>query len=94
MSGRNPIRAGWEVHSNDGHQIGSVSDVGEDFFRVRESGFFGHDLYIPATSVATLRGEVVYLNLSRDEIGSTGWESQPTESRRETENGDEPKPLA
>ena len=70
------IQRGWTVRANDGRDIGSVAEVGVDYFRV-DRGVLSRDLYVPVESVANIRDRVVFLNLSNAEVDAAGWEQEP-----------------
>ncbi|MGD0121580.1 MAG: DUF2171 domain-containing protein [Candidatus Limnocylindrales bacterium] len=70
------LKAGWAILSNDGHRFGTVQSVGQNYILAAKAGLAGH-LYVPATHVANVEHEVVYLNLSKREADEMGWEQPP-----------------
>jgi hypothetical protein len=83
------LKAGWAILGNDGHRFGTVQSVGQNYILASKVGLAGH-LYVPATHVANVEHEVVYLNLSKREADEMGWEQPPREQDApETAPGDD-----
>lgn len=80
------LRAGWAVVGNDGHRLGAVQDVGQNFVLVSRGAISGH-LYVPASAIANVEHEMVHLNLPKDAAEQMGWEQPPREE-------DEPESTA
>lgn len=72
------LRPGWAVVGNDGHRLGTLHDVGQNFLVVSR-GAFSSGLYVPASAIANVEHEVVHLNLSKSEAEQMGWEQPPRE---------------
>ena len=73
------IQAGDTVYSNDDDQVGTVVAV-QPAALVVENDFFPADYAIPFTAIArTGNGEVV-LNVSRDAVLRSGWDTVPAET--------------
>ena len=70
------LQRGWAVVGNDGGRIGTVHDVGQNYVVAGRTGL-PHDLYVPASAIANVDGEVVYLNVTRRTAGEMGWEQPP-----------------
>lgn len=70
------FRAGWVVVGNDGHRLGTIKDVGQDYLLISRS-MFDADLYVPVSSIANVEHETVHLNLTRDGALQMGWEQPP-----------------
>jgi hypothetical protein len=70
------LRAGWAILGNDGRRFGTVEHVGQNYILVSRSGLLSN-LYVPASNVANVEHEVVYLNLSKSEADGMGWEQPP-----------------
>ena len=71
---------GTPVFDVNGDKVGSVAEnatQGDMDFVVRKGLIFTHDLYIPLNAVARSDMDVVYLNVSKDQIQSQGWISRP-----------------
>lgn len=73
------LKAGWHVAANDGHRIGTIRDVGQQYVKV-SSGFFSADIYVPASAIGNVENEVVHLNLASDQIDAMGWQKPPRTS--------------
>ncbi len=69
------LRRGWTVVGNDGGQVGTVEDVGQNYVLTSRRRLPG--LYIPASAVANVENEVVYLNVTQRDTGAMGWEQPP-----------------
>jgi hypothetical protein len=70
------LKAGWAILGNDGHRFGSVQQVGQNYILASRAGLPGHR-YVPASHIANVEDEVVYLNLSKSEADEMGWEQAP-----------------
>jgi hypothetical protein len=70
------LKAGWAILGNDGRRFGTVDHVGQNYILASRPGLSGK-LYVPASNVANVENEVVYLNLAKSEADSMGWEQQP-----------------
>jgi uncharacterized protein (TIGR02271 family) len=70
---------GTPVFDVNGDKVGSVAENATqgDYFVVRKGLIFTHDLYIPLNAVARSDMDVVYLNVSKDQIQSQGWDQPP-----------------
>jgi hypothetical protein len=70
------LRAGWLVVGNDGGQVGAVREVGQNYLLTSTPGL-GRDLYIPASAIANVEDEVVYLSVTHRNVAGMGWEQPP-----------------
>ena len=70
------LKPGWTVVANDGHRLGTIRDVGQNFVLVSRAGRL-RDLYVPASAIANVDESVVYLNLAKGEAEEMGWEQPP-----------------
>jgi hypothetical protein len=70
------LRPGWAVVGNDGHRLGTIRDVGQQYVLATTDGRSA-DLYIPSSAIANVDGAVVYLNLAAREAEEMGWEQAP-----------------
>jgi hypothetical protein len=70
------LKAGWAIVGNDGHRFGTVEHVGQNYILASRPSLAGH-LYVPATHIANVEHEVVYLNLAKREADEMGWEQPP-----------------
>ena len=73
------LQPGWDVLTNDGHQLGKIREVGQHFVEV-SGGLFSASLYVPASAIGNVEHETVHLNLAHGEVDSTGWRSPPRTS--------------
>jgi len=69
------LKPGWAVVANDGHRLGSIKDVGQNYVRT-QAGNGGH-MYVPASAIANVADGVVHLNLALGEARNMGWEQPP-----------------
>ena len=72
------LKAGWAVVGNDGHRLGTVLEVGQDYLLVSRGAFSGQ-LYVPASAIANVEHALVHLNLAKNEAEQMGWEQPPRE---------------
>ena len=70
------IKPGWIVLGNDGHRIGEVRDVSQNYILTSTGGLAG-DLHVPATAVANVEHEVIHLSVPQVDAASMGWEQPP-----------------
>ena len=80
------LKRGWAILGNDGRRLASIHDVGQNYVLASRDGFAG-DLYVPASAIANVEGEVVYLNVTAREASGMGWEQPPRD-------GDTPETAA
>lgn len=80
------LKPGWTVMANDGHRIATIRDVGQNYL-VASRAAIGRDIYIPASAIANVENEVVYLNLAKRDAEAMGWE-QPPRGKDEPEAGE------
>jgi len=69
----------WDVVTNDGHRLGAIREVGQHYVEV-SGGFFSSVLYVPASAIANVENDTVYLNLAQGQIDATGWGKPPRSS--------------
>lgn len=82
------LKRGWDVVGNDGRRLGAVKSVGQSFV-VASRGGLSSDLYVPASAIANVRDETVYLNLPKAAAEEMGWEQPPREDPPEAGPEDE-----
>ena len=70
------LKAGWSVVGNDDGQVGVIRNAGQNYLLTSTPGL-GRDLYIPASFIANVEDEVVYLSIARHEVADMGWEQPP-----------------
>jgi hypothetical protein len=72
------IQPGWEVYETGGQRVGDVVGVESGTVHVQTGGLFAKDLYIPPTAIAELEDHRVELNVARDELKGSAWETPPS----------------
>ena len=70
------LKAGWAIVGNDGRRLGTVQSAGQNYIVASRPGLSGQ-LYVPASHVANVENEVVYINLAKREAEQMGWEQPP-----------------
>jgi hypothetical protein len=70
------LKAGWAIVGNDGRRFGTVQNAGQNYILASRAGLPVH-LYVPASHIANVEHEVVYLNLAKSEADAMGWEQRP-----------------
>jgi len=70
--------AGADVYGSDNEKIGTVADVGQNYFLVQKGWLFIKDLYLPTSTIAQADGNNVYLNLTKHEAEQMGRDDLPT----------------
>jgi len=73
------IMAGAEVFGSDNEKIGTVADVGSNYFLVQKGFLFIKDLYLPTRTIARMDGERIYLNVPKHEAEQMAAEQLPAE---------------
>lgn len=71
--------AGADVYGSDNEKIGTIADVGQNYFLVQKGWLFIKDLYLPTSAIARADGENVYLSVTKQEAEQMGREDLPTE---------------
>lgn len=77
-----PIAAGTPVFDAHGEKIGEVTDRGmqRNALIVHKGIVFSKELYIPVSAIHGRDADGVHLSITKDEIGSSNWETPPTEA--------------
>jgi hypothetical protein len=65
------------VFSADQQDLGHVTEVYEDSFRLHKGFLFTKDRYFPYNTIASVDKDRIYLNLSADRAQETLWEKRP-----------------
>jgi len=68
------IQRGAEVRSTDDEKLGKVIGTEGQYIVVEKGFFFPTDYYIPASAVASVDANTVYLTVRRDEALNRGWD--------------------
>ena len=76
------FREGDTVCGADGHKVGKGVGFFPDYtnqqFLIVEKGLvFTHDYYVPIGAVADYEGNEIFLDVSKDEITTRGWDQTP-----------------
>jgi hypothetical protein len=69
------LQPGWAVVGNDGDRVGTVKGVGQNYVLISPD-----DLYVPASAIANVAGEVIQLNIPKRDAGHMGWQQAPREA--------------
>jgi len=70
------LKPGWQVVGNDGHRVGEVREVGQNYVLTSVAGF-GDDIYVPASAIANVEHEVLHLSVPQRDVSGLGWEQAP-----------------
>ena len=70
--------AGADVYGSDNEKIGTIADVGQNYFLVQKGWLFIKDLYLPTSAIAQADGNNVYLNLTKHEAEQMGRDDLPS----------------
>jgi uncharacterized protein (TIGR02271 family) len=71
------IREGMEVFGADGDKVGKVIGANSQYIVVEKGFFFPTDYYIPASAIASVDDDKVYLAVTKDEALNQGWDAEP-----------------
>ena len=74
-----PPEAGTLVFGSDGEEIGEITEVQPDYFRLKKGLLFRKDVYIPLAAITgtALGGDGVTVTMTKDEIENGDWSSPP-----------------
>ena len=70
--------AGAEVYGSDNEKIGTVADVGQNYFLVQKGWLFIKDLYLPTSTIMQADGNNVYLSITKHEAEQMGRDTLPS----------------
>jgi hypothetical protein len=70
------LKPGWAVVGNDGRRVATIREVGQQYVTAARGGL-SHDLYVPASAIANVKDDVVYLNIASSDADSMGWGEPP-----------------
>ena len=76
------VPAGATVYDVSGEKLGKVSGgiaLG-DYFRLEKGLIFPHEYYVPKSAIARIDADGVHLNVTKDDVKTSGWDQRPTES--------------
>ena len=69
------LKSGWAVVANDGHRLGTIRDVGQNYVRTQTGA--RTDMFVPASAIANVADQVVQLNVALSDARNMGWEQPP-----------------
>ena len=72
------LKPGWVVVGNDGHRVGSIRDVGQNYL-LASTGGLSANIYIPASAIGNVEHQTVHLNVPQRDVAGMGWEEPPRE---------------
>ena len=78
MYGQYAFREGMTVYGADGEKVGKVVAVDPSYVVVEKGFFFPSDYYIPASAIANIDEDHLYLTVSKEEALHQGWDQPPT----------------
>jgi len=70
------LQPGWAVVGNDGHRVGTVREVGQNYV-LASTARFGDRIYVPASAIANVAHEVVHLSVAQRDVAEMGWGQAP-----------------
>jgi len=66
------------VYSSDGQDLGHITHIYEDSFKIQKGLLISTDRYIPYSAIAAVENERVQLVMSKEEVTENReWESRP-----------------
>lgn len=71
------VNIGTDVYGSDDDKIGSVADIGPNYFIVEKGFLFTTDMYVPMTAIASATEDRIYLNVAKDQVDQQGWDEPP-----------------
>jgi len=74
------IDHGYDVFAADGEKVGDVQEVHPHYLVVSKGFFFPTERYVPVSAITDVRDERVYVNVTKDQIDSQGWDSVPADT--------------
>jgi len=72
------LQPGWDVVGNDGRRVGEIREVSQNYLLTSMPGLAA-DLYIPASAIANVENEVIYLSVPQPDVAQMGWDQPPRE---------------
>jgi len=79
------IDHGYDVYASDGEKVGDVQEVQPHYLTVSKGFFFPSERHVPVAAITDVRDERVYLNVTKDQVESQGWDSVPQEPTYSTD---------
>lgn len=73
------IREGATVYAADGDKVGKVREIQGNYMVVEKGFFFPTDYFVPASAIASMDGDDVYLTVSKDDALNSNWSEMPSD---------------
>jgi hypothetical protein len=70
------LKLGWAVMTNDGRQLGTVKEVGQNYVLTSLAGRAG-EIYVPASAIANVADAAVHLSVALHDAQRMGWQQPP-----------------
>ena len=79
MHSSDQIERGWQVVDRNGDKVGTIEEIGANYFVVSKGLIFTKDVYVPVSRVTeTDPGEgTVRLDVDKDKLDGMGWDQPP-----------------
>lgn len=71
------IQVGDAVYTADDHKIGTVKAFDASFITVEHGLLLKSEYYVPISAVNAQSNGSLYLSVTKDEIGTRGWDQPP-----------------
>jgi len=75
------LQRGWDVLGSEGSKVGDIEEVRDEYIIVSRGFLFTTERYIPLWAVSTAGDGKVFLNVTKDEIESRGWDNPEAVAR-------------
>ena len=62
-----------------------------EYFRLEKGLIFPHEYYVPKSAIARIDADGVHLNVTKDDVKTSGWDQRPTESVEMPSHDEEPQ---
>src|SRR5215211_8580491 len=85
MHGRDQIRPGMVVRSQDGEKLGKVQSTGTDSFHIEKGLFFPKDYLVLFSEVQDIRDGEIFLSIPKSALKGTGTHAGVVGTRAEPE---------
>lgn len=74
------VREGADAYDRDGERIGTIEEVGTNYFLVTKGLIFPKDIYVPFTAITSVDQGEVRLDVAKGQIDDMGWDDVPAET--------------
>src|SRR5690606_20632757 len=75
------LQRGWDVFGSEGDKIGDLEEVRDEYIIVSRGFLFTTERFIPLWAVSTAGDGKVFLNVTKDEIETRGWDNAEAVAR-------------